>query len=103
MTGQAVQRLEAFAGSSISPGVHTPSSLPSLIAGLVLVLAGPACAGCTDPPAPGVEWRCCFQDQAEVAGADLSRVDEREVADAQLSQLKCNMAANMLKPDYRDS
>jgi len=65
--------LEAFAGSSISPDVPIPSSLPSLIAGLVLVFAGPALAGCTDPPAPGVEWRRCLLEESELAGANLQR------------------------------
>lgn len=57
-----------------------PSSLPSIIAGLVLVFAGPAFAGCADPPAPGVEWRRCLHDQAELAGADLTRAILRDAS-----------------------
>lgn len=60
--------------------MRTPSSLPSLVAGLVLLLAGPAFAGCTDPPSPGVEWRRCLLDSAELAGADLTRGHLRDAS-----------------------
>jgi len=73
------RRLEVLARGSISVRVRTPSSLPFLVAGLVL-LAGPALAGCTDPPAPGVEWRRCLLDSAELAGADLSRAHLRDAS-----------------------
>lgn len=81
MTGWLVRgrRLEVVSRGSISPTVRTPSSLPFLVAGLVL-LAGPALAGCTDPPAPGVEWRRCLLDSAELAGADLSRAHLRDAS-----------------------
>lgn len=81
MTGSIVRgrRLEVVPRGSISTPVRTPSSLPFLIAGLVL-LAGPAFAGCTDPPAPGVEWRRCLLDSAELSGADLSRAHLRDAS-----------------------
>lgn len=50
-----------------------------LLAGLVLFVA-PAVAGCTDPPAPGVEWRRCLLDSSELAGADLSRAQVRDAS-----------------------
>ena len=59
--------------------MHTPSSLLTLLAGLVL-FAGPAFAGCTDPPAPEVEWRRCLLDSSELAGADLSRAHLRDAS-----------------------
>ena len=59
--------------------MRTPSSLLTLLAGLAL-FAGPAHAGCTDPPAPGVEWRRCLLDSSELAGADLSRAHLRDAS-----------------------
>jgi uncharacterized protein YjbI with pentapeptide repeats len=32
----------------------------------------PALAGCTDPPAPGVNWQRCIQDGLEFRGVDLT-------------------------------
>ena len=72
--------MEEQAQASISHGVHTPSSLPTLVAGLVLLIAGPAIAGCTDPPAPDVVWRRCLLEESELAGADLSRAVLRDAS-----------------------
>lgn len=55
-----------------------PLALPvlGLAAALAALPAGPALAGCTDPPAPGVNWQRCNFDgldlsQVELAGARL--------------------------------
>lgn len=39
---------------------------------VLLVAASPALADCSDPPAPGVEWRRCYLDGREFVGADLT-------------------------------
>ena len=42
--------------------------------------AVPARADCTDAPAPGVDWRRCYQDGRDFAGADLSRAQLRDAS-----------------------
>jgi uncharacterized protein YjbI with pentapeptide repeats len=39
---------------------------------LALLTPGAALAGCSDPPAPGVEWRRCIMDGLTLAGVDLT-------------------------------
>jgi hypothetical protein len=74
--GRARRRLEEFARRSISPAV--PLSFPLPAAALLLLLLagplrpGPALAGCTEPPAPDVDWRRCLLDESQFAGADLA-------------------------------
>ena len=39
---------------------------------LFVATAGPAAAGCSDPPRPGVDWRQCNFDRYELAQLDLT-------------------------------
>jgi len=70
--------LELFDLCSISGGVFRHLRLlPALLAGL---LAQPALAACTDPPAPRVDWRRCLLDGRSLAGADLTRAVLRDAS-----------------------
>ena len=43
-----------------------------------LFFAGPAHAGCTDPPGPGVNWQRCAMDRLDLQGVDLSKARLRD-------------------------
>jgi uncharacterized protein YjbI with pentapeptide repeats len=59
---------------------HGARTRSLLVAGLFLLLAGPAFAGCTDPPAPEVVWRRCLLEGSELAGANLTRAVLRDAS-----------------------
>jgi uncharacterized protein YjbI with pentapeptide repeats len=47
--------------------------LPLLVFPLLLLLGiAPVAAGCTDSPAPRVDWRRCLQDGQDLQGVDLT-------------------------------
>lgn len=51
-------------------GWHLALLLLALLA--VFVPGGAAEAGCTDPPAPGVNWQRCALDRLDLSGVDLT-------------------------------
>ncbi|MCS6854520.1 MAG: pentapeptide repeat-containing protein, partial [Elioraea sp.] len=55
-------------------------TLPALVAALLLAGAAPAFASCSDPAAPGVDWRRCLLDRRDFTGADLSRAVLRDAS-----------------------
>ncbi|WP_270937962.1 pentapeptide repeat-containing protein [Falsiroseomonas oryzae] len=70
--------METFGLCSISPLVF-PRHLPALVL-LTILVAQPALAACTDPPAPEVVWRRCLLDGRDLSGADLSRAHLRDAS-----------------------
>ncbi|MFV3127965.1 pentapeptide repeat-containing protein [Niveispirillum sp. KHB5.9] len=60
-----------------APSASLPLRLSGLLATL-LILAGGAYAGCTDPAADGVNWRRCYLDGRDLTGASLDKAMLRE-------------------------
>jgi uncharacterized protein YjbI with pentapeptide repeats len=81
----------------ISPLPARPAML--LLAGAIAAFAtglpsGPAAAACTEPAAPGVSWRRCYQDGRDLIAVDLTGAELRDASftrstltDAKLGQI----------------
>ncbi len=52
--------------------------LPAVLATLFGLPAAPAEAGCSDPPAPGVNWQRCNFDYLDLSGVDLTEARLRD-------------------------
>ena len=60
---------------NVKPMIRLVSTyLCAAAAGLAVaaIAAGPALAGCTDPPSPGVNWRRCIFDGLDIGQVNLS-------------------------------
>ena len=67
-------------------------SLAVVLACLLLSLAWPARADCSDAPAPGVDWRRCYQDGRDFVGANLSGAQLRDASFTRADLAKANFA-----------
>ncbi len=68
---------------NVKPMIRLVSAyLCAAAAGLAVtvVAAGPALAGCTDPPSPGVNWQRCIFDGLDISQVDLSGARLRDTS-----------------------
>ena len=56
-------------------GFFSHTALPAVALAFLLAAASDAHAGCSDPPAPGVNWGGCNLDSKDLTGANLSGAD----------------------------
>lgn len=67
--------------SSRPDGTRVLGMKPMVLAAAAALLAfgaAPALADCSDPPAPGVEWRRCIMDGLNLTGIDVTQAAIRD-------------------------
>ncbi|MBT5416187.1 MAG: pentapeptide repeat-containing protein, partial [Rhodospirillaceae bacterium] len=73
------------------PGPRAAHALAGALVAVLLLVAGPVLADCTDFPAPGVDWKRCRMDRRDLTEVDLSGAHLRDT-----SFMRANLSGSVL-------